>query len=187
MKFKRTRPNTWKGLVAGMAGGLVASWTMNQFQTLLSKASEKISSNGGNGSGGRETQSSSSQNNHEDSDDATMKTADALFRAVEGKNLTREQKKKAGPAVHYIFGSLMGGVYGAVTEHVPETSVAAGVPFGTVVFLGADEIAVPLFGLSKSPTEYPLSTHASALASHLVYGVTTEVVRKYVRRGLQEI
>ena len=24
--------NVWKGLVAGLAGGLIASWTMNQFQ-----------------------------------------------------------------------------------------------------------------------------------------------------------
>ena len=32
--------------------------------------------------------------------------------------------------------------------------------------------------------EYPLSKHAYALASHVVYGVTSEVVRQVVRKAL---
>ncbi len=72
MKLKRTRPNTWKGVLDGMAGGLVASWTMNQFQALISKASEKISSNGGNGSGGHANQSSSSQNSSQNNNEDAM-------------------------------------------------------------------------------------------------------------------
>jgi len=38
--------------------------------------------------------------------------------------------------------------------------------------------------LSKPARDYPLSTHAYAIASHLVYGVTTEMVRREVRRAL---
>jgi putative membrane protein len=179
--LRRRRPNTWKGIAAGMAGGLVASWTMNQFQALLSKASEKFSCNG-SGDSGQEKNPSEAE-----SEDATMKTADKLAADLLGKKLTKEQKKKLGPAVHYIFGAATGALYGALAEHVPEVTAAEGVPFGTAVFVGADEIAVPAFGLSKAPTEYPLSTHASALAAHIVYGITTEVVRKYVRRGLQAV
>jgi hypothetical protein len=154
---------------------------MNEFQALLSKASEKLSCNG---SGNRGQQKNPSE---AESEDATMKTADKLSESLLGKQLTKEQKKKLGPAVHYIFGGATGALYGALAEHIPEVTAAEGVPFGTAVFLGADEIAVPTFGLSKAPTEYPLSTHASALAAHLVYGITTEVVRKYVRRGLQTL
>jgi hypothetical protein len=36
-------------------------------------------------------------------------------------------------------------------------------------------------GLAKWPTEYPLSTHVYALASHFVYGLTAEAVRRAVR------
>jgi hypothetical protein len=43
---------------------------------------------------------------------------------------------------------------------------------------------LPALGLSKPTTEYPLSTHAYALASHLVYGLTTEIVRGAVRGAL---
>jgi uncharacterized membrane protein YagU involved in acid resistance len=56
--------------------------------------------------------------------------------------------------------------------------------FGTGLFVAADEVAVPALGLSKSPREYPLSTHLYGLASHLVYGFTAEYVRRGVRRLL---
>ena len=62
--------------------------------------------------------------------------------------------------------------------------LAAGLPFGAAFWLLADETAVPLLGLSKGPTEYPLSTYAYALASHLVYGLTAEAVRRAVRGAL---
>lgn len=34
--------DVFRGLAAGLIGGLVASWTMNQFQVLWSKVSEEI-------------------------------------------------------------------------------------------------------------------------------------------------
>jgi hypothetical protein len=33
--------SVWKGLVAGLAGGLVASWTMNQFQAAWRRVAAK--------------------------------------------------------------------------------------------------------------------------------------------------
>ena len=78
----------------------------------------------------------------------------------------------------------MGAVYGAAAEFSSEITSGAGLPFGALIWLGADEGVVPLLGLSKSPTEYPLSIHAYALASHLVYGLTTEAVRRAVRNNL---
>ena len=62
----------------------------------------------------------------------------------------------------------------------PEVTAGAGLPFGTAFWLVADETAVPLLGLAKGPTEYPVSTHVYALASHLVYGLTAELVRRVV-------
>ena len=72
----------------------------------------------------------------------------------------------------------------AMAELVPDVTVGAGMPFGTAVWLLADEVTVPLLGLSKSPTQYPLSKHAYALASHCVYGLTIEVVRRAVRNAM---
>jgi putative membrane protein len=75
-------------------------------------------------------------------------------------------------------------LYGALAEVTPQVTAAGGLPFGAGFWLLADEISVPLLGLSKGPTEYPVSTHVYALASHLVYGVTAELGRRAVRNVL---
>jgi hypothetical protein len=71
--------------------------------------------------------------------------------------------------------------YGATVEIAPAAKTLSGIPFGTILFAGADEIAVPAMGLSKSPAAYPIASHAYGLTSHAVYGVTTELVRRLVR------
>lgn len=167
-------------------GGLVASWTMNQFQSFLSKMQKKSKS------GGQSERSTQEQGQGKDKqrakqepgDDATMKAANKVWKEVTGSSLSKEEKKTAGPIFHYIFGSAMGAIYGAVVEHAPWAKAGAGIPFGAVLFVGADEVAVPAFGLSNSPQEYPLSSHASALAAHAVYGVTTEIVRRMIRAAM---
>jgi hypothetical protein len=60
-----------------------------------------------------------------------------------------------------------------------------GLPFGTAVWLAADEGVVPALGLSQESDKYPLSTHAYALASHLVYGLTTELMLKVLLPDLK--
>jgi hypothetical protein len=127
-----------KGMVAGSVGGLVASWTMNQFQKVWSAAEKEIT-------GGRQGQDGGQQNS-EDAEDATMKTADRISQALQGRHLTKDRKKKAGPVVHYAFGALMGAVYGASVEVNPAANALAGIPFGAILFAGADEVALPALG-----------------------------------------
>ena len=177
--------NVWKGLVAGLAGGLVASWTMNQFQaawTRMAGNSEKPhgaqSMQPSEGSKGNDAQDTQEQ------DDATVETAKVISRGVFGHELQESEKKPAGAAVHYAFGTVTGGLYGALAEVTPKVTTGAGIPFGAAFWLLADEISVPALGLSKGPTEYPISTHAYALASHLVYGVTAEMSRRALRQVL---
>jgi len=184
-------PDVLKGAVAGFIGGLVASWTMNQFQSALSKLMEGIEKPHGaqslKPSGGQEAVSEMKrepEENSEEQEDATEKIASAISEKVFGHELEKSEKETAGAVVHYAFGAAMGGVYGIAAEVVPEASTWWGVPFGAVFWMAADEVTVPLLGLAKPPTEYPLSTHAYALASHLVYGFTAEAVRRVVRKAL---
>ena len=177
--------NVWKGLVAGLAGGLVASWTMNQFQaawTRIAENSEKPhgaqSMQPSNGSTGNQSEDMKEQ------DDATVETAKVISEKVFGHELQENEKKPAGAAVHYAFGTATGGLYGALAEVAPQVTTAAGLPFGAAFWLIADEVTVPLLGLSKGPTEYPVSTHVYAFASHLVYGVTAEFSRRALRQVL---
>ncbi len=125
-----------------------------------------------------------SEQNKENQDDATVKAAKAISEAIFGHKLEEREKRAAGAAVHYAFGTVTGGLYGAVAELAPEVTTGMGLPFGAAFWLVADETAVPLLGLSKPPTEYPASTHAYALASHLVFGLTAEIVRRALRNAL---
>ena len=169
----------WKGLVAGSAAGLAASFAMNQFQAAWSRASKKM--------GDYANQGSSDNQSSDDSEDATMKAAGKLAEIARHR-LSREQKKKAGPIIHYVFGTGMGALYGALMEVGPRRmrkhELLSSIGFGSVLFAGADEIAVPAAGLSGPQTETPLSSHFYALASHIVYGLTTGAVRKGVRAAL---
>lgn len=179
----RDEGSVWKGLVAGLAGGLVASWTMNQFQaawTRIQEGSEKPH-------GAQSMQPSEGSQGEQDAkeqDDATVKVAKVVSKEVLGHELQESEKKPAGAAVHYAFGTVTGGLYGALAEVTPQVTTGAGVPFGAAFWLLADEISVPLLGLSKGPTGYPVSTHAYALASHLVYGATAELSRRAIRNVL---
>ena len=173
-----------KGAVAGLIGGLVASWTMNQFQAAWSKAAEGFEKPHGAQSmqpSDAPTSAQATGESKEDQDDATVKAARAISENVFGHELKESEKKPAGAAVHYAFGSATGGLYGAAAEIAPQVTAGLGLPFGAAFWIVADEGAVPLLGLSKGPTEYPISTHAYALASHLVYGLTTEATRRAVR------
>jgi uncharacterized membrane protein YagU involved in acid resistance len=171
-----------KGLVAGLIGGLVASWTMNRFQDGWSKLAQ----------GNRRTRAedelrqpeAAEQGSVEPEDDTTVRTASAISEGVFAHKLTQREKKIAGTAVHYALGTGVGGLYGAAAEIAPKVTTGAGLPFGAVFWLVVDEGAVPILGLSKGPRQYPLSTHAYALVSHFVYGVTTELVRRVVLKAL---
>jgi len=165
--------SAWKGLTAGAIGGVVASWVMEEFQSAWTKVAENLQS-----------QNASNTENSDEQEPATVKAAEKVSEALFDHRLEDAEKGWAGNAVHYATGGTSGAVYGLAAEFAPKVTWAAGVPFGTAVWLAIDEGAVPLLGLSKGPTEYPVSTHAYALASHFVYGLTTEIVRRALRSSV---
>jgi hypothetical protein len=160
---------------------------MNQFQSAWGARSEGVDRPHGAQSlqqgtpehgVGRELREEGSE---EEQDDATERVASAISTGLFDHELTRDEKRRAGAAVHYAFGLTTGAAYGALAEAAPAVTAGAGLPFGALVWAAADEGLVPALGLSKSPAEYPLSIHAYALSSHLVFGLTAEMVRRGVR------
>ena len=162
-----------RGVLAGVAGGLVAAWVMNVWSVgpgaalnaqLETPEEQKQLSEGSDG------------------EDATMKAADKIVAAVDGgQHLTHEQRATGGPIVHYTFAALMGGLYGGLAEYIPLVRAGFGTTFGTALFAGGDLLAVPALGLSKPLSDYPPASYANPFTSHLVYGATTELVRRLVR------
>lgn len=154
--------DVWKGLAAGVAAGLVAAWVMGQFHQVASRAPGMPEPGAG-------------------AADSTEQTAAAISERVFHHTLSPEEKKTAGPLVHYAFGATVAGVYGAVAEMAPAVTRGLGAPFGAAVWLGAHVITVPALGLSKPITHSSAPTEAVEFAAHLVYGAVTETLRRLLR------
>ncbi len=126
----------WKGALAGACGGLVASFAMNQFQALSSAAAKELS----NSDDQQEQKKSSSEDASAD-DDATVKTAQAIAKTFTGEELSQSEKKAAGSAVHFTFGTALGAVYGALAETVPAFTTGYGTVYGSAVWLAGMRLA----------------------------------------------
>lgn len=168
-----------RGALAGTLGGLVASWVMNEFMSGIgSKLQHAVQTDEQN----RTDEAMQHAGEGQPKEDATMKAADMIVKeATGGQHLSWEEKKKAGPMVHYAFGALMGGLYGGLAELSPGVTGGIGTKFGTVLFAGADLFAVPALGLSQSSADQQASKLVSPFAAHLVFGVTTDLVRRLFR------
>ena len=171
----RKKPRIARSVLVGLIAGVAGSWMMNRFQGVWMTVSSTDDAKE------EEHAREDSQVTNEDEDDATVKAASAISEGLLDHRLTRAEKKIAGSAVHYAVGGLGGIVYCLASEFFPEVSRGFGLPYGTAFWLVVDEGMVPLLGLSKGATEYPLSTHAYALASHLVFGATAEGTRRLLR------
>jgi putative membrane protein len=168
--------NIAAGIAAGLIGGLVGTFAMSEFQALWSRAVDGHESS----SAGGEHDARDWQERQEGMN-ANEAAAQVVARQTIDRPLTRDELAIAAPAVHYAFGAAMGAVYGALAEVSPAVRALGGSGWGAAVWIGADELAVPALGLSKADADYPLEVHAQAFAAHIVYGVTTELVRRTLR------
>ena len=174
-------PVLWKGILAGMAGGIAGTWAMSQFQAIVWNADPE------DGDGSRHRRQphdrlQASDPHETEEGDATVVAAEAISETLFDHELTDQEQRVAGPALHYAFGAVSGALYGGLNELTPRTRAGYGLPFGTVVWLGGVELAVPALGLSKPPSRYPASMHVYALTAHLIYGLTADLVSRAVRR-----
>jgi len=186
---ERREPDVFKGLVAGLIGGLVASVVMNQAQKLVGElltgdkrahGAQSLQQGAPRRGAGKILEERGVE---DPNDDAAERLAQTISVGVFDHELSDDEKNTAGTALHYAYGISMGAVYGVAAEILPETTIGAGSVYASLIWMGADEGVVPLLGLSKSADEYPLSIHACAFASHLVYGLTAEAVRRAVRNA----
>jgi putative membrane protein len=100
------------------------------------------------------------------------------------REMSYPQEPVAADAIHWSFGGLAGATYGVLVELSPATAAWRGAAFGLAVNRLTHEGALPLVGLS-APVERPTPQQRySDRATHVVYGVVTELVRRAVRRIL---
>jgi hypothetical protein len=166
--------NPLLGAAVGAAGGLLGAGMMVVFQHLVGGTDDTKEDR-------PHRRANATPNNTDGTvpdEPATIQAAEAVSRELLGHEPSEREKQAGGSALHYGFGAAVGALYGIAAEVRPRTAAAAGLPFGAAVWLVADEIGVPLAGFASKPTDYPLSRHAAAFASHLVFGLTVEGVRR---------
>ncbi len=109
---------------------------------------------------------------------------EVLAEKVGGHSLSQTHKVAASESIHWAFGALAGAAYGGLAEYFPAATQKEGASFGLALASLTHGNALPALGLSASPDQQTTREHTSEIATHVVYGVVTEVVRSAVRRFL---
>ncbi len=167
----------WKGFVSGLAAGLAGTAAMTLFQTGWSKAQKELNRNNG---------SAKSKNSEQPSQDepSTVKVANKISEATLHRALRKSEKEPASYAVHFAFGTLMGGIYGISSEYLKIARTGYGLLHGVGLWAGADATVLPAIGLSQRVTERSAGELTYELLAHAVYGVSSEATRRFVRAQL---
>ena len=144
-----------KGLLAGLIGGLVA--------TAAKTFAERIYPPRTHGEAG---------------------PSEVLAERFAGHELVGTEKEVATETIHWGFGALTGAAYGALAEYYPAATAKDGAGFGMALSSLTHGTMLPAMGLTAEPEEQTTRERTSEMATHLVYGVVTETVRRVVRKML---
>lgn len=149
-----------RGLLAGVAG--TAAMTFAQTQVLPKLRLSQIPS-------GYEPKAPRFPDEPEAKEEvATEVVARRLAEGVSHRRLRGKPKTWAGNLVHFGTGAAFGALLGlAAPRHL---KLRHGLLYGAAVWMLNDNILLPLLRVADWPTRYPLGSHLSALAAHLVYG-----------------
>ncbi|NYF89084.1 CbtA family protein [Tunturiibacter empetritectus] len=183
--MNKSKPSVIRGIVTGLTAGIIATLVMDQFQKLSAAAQKATEKQIKMSHGETEEHIAQEQAQKEQQAAEQEGSTEIVARKIAettGTPLDDQDKKTAGQAVHYTFGTLMGVVYAVSSELIPEVTTGAGTAYGTLLFLAADEVAVPAFQLSPAPSNTPATDHLQHWAAHVVYGGSLELVRSLIRR-----
>jgi len=108
----------------------------------------------------------------------------ALAEQVAGHRLTPGQRDVAMKSIHWTFGALAGAVYGVAVEFEPRAASWRGAAFGLALNKMTHESLLPKMGLAEDPVRQRTQERQSEWVTHAVYGITTDLVRRIVRKGL---
>jgi hypothetical protein len=118
------RRNVRKGLLAGLVGGLIACWAMNQWLALWQRvimgdtAPHRQRPVGQGGQLAREGPDARQP--------PTMYAAAVLAHGLFRHAPTARQTQGLGQLLHYTFGTTTGALYGALADAIPPLTIAGG-------------------------------------------------------------
>jgi hypothetical protein len=142
-----------RGLLAGSAG----TGLMTAYQTLLQS---------GESEGGDEP---ASEEERWQRAPAPARVAERILEGVFQQRVPADRIPLLTNAMHWLYGTTLGGFYGLVQGSVRANPVAGGLVFGGGAWALSYLQLVPM-GIYEPPWRYPAKTLAVDLSYHVVYG-----------------
>lgn len=107
-----------------------------------------------------------------------------LAEQMAGHSLSGTQQTIAVETIHWVFGAATGAAYGALAEYYPAATARDGVTFGMTLMALTHEGVLPAMGLAADPADQTTREKSSEMATHIVFGLVCETVRRLVRSRL---
>ena len=150
-----------RGLLAGFVGGLIGSAVKSSVERFLPV--RKI-----------------------DERSAQIKAMDELAIKVTGTPIKLENEKIVEQLVNIPLGATIGAAYGYSKRNKEDVKLIDGAILGATTWASTHETSLPLLGMERSPKKVSVETQASELLVHVIFGITTEVVRGYINKRLKQ-
>lgn len=163
MKHDSSTSNIARGLISGFLGGLAG--------TLVKTAAEQFLDV-------REI----------DEDEEHLTLIDDLSERITGTPIGQENDSIADQFKEIPLGASLGAAYGYGKKDDVEINLIDGIVLGATTWASTHETSIPLSGNESNVNkDIPISLQLQELAAHLLYGVTTEVVRGLVSQQIKHL
>jgi len=150
-----------RGLLAGVIGGLAGTAVKSLVEHFLTV---------------REVEQRSAQ----------IKIVDDLSTKITGSPISVDNEELAEQLVNFPIGASVGAAYGFGKKDDEEMNIKDGIILGGSTWVSIHETSLPMMGLEPKPSDIPMRMQFNELFAHVLFGITTEVVRSTVLQRLNE-
>lgn len=117
---------------------------------------------------------------------AQIKIVDDLSTKITGSPISIQNEALAEQLVNFPMGASLGAAYGYGKRDNAELKLKDGIILGSSTWITTHEASLPILGLEPKPTDVPLKMQMNELFAHVLFGLTTELVRSAVLKKLNE-
>ncbi|MBK8905013.1 MAG: hypothetical protein IPM53_27785 [Anaerolineaceae bacterium] len=183
--------NRWKGFIIGAVGSVAGLMAMRWYwENVAPSLNEKVDLGGTDVyPENLDLDDISQVERHPDPEESpTAVLGSMAYERVTGSEPeTKETRTALSNLVHWGYGILQGGLYGAARAANGTNKgldLSGGAAHGLGLWLLGDEVTVPMLGLQEGPTAVSPTGHLNRLGAHLAYGLATAATTQILRRIL---
>ena len=116
---------------------------------------------------------------------AQLKILDHLSTKITGTPISVQNQELAEQLVNFPVGASVGAAYGYGKKDNDDLNLTEGMIMGTSTWISTHQTSLPILGLKDKPTDVPIKMQANELIAHVLFGITTELVRNKVNQSLK--